>query len=51
MSNLLLGMSYNMPKILSSEFQSPNIKIGDFKMKPINPFKYFKILIMYTIHT
>ena len=31
-------MSYNMPKILCSEFQSNSIKIKDFKINPINPF-------------
>ena len=36
--NLLLGMSYNMPKMLSSEFQTCSIKIEDFKIIPINPF-------------
>ena len=30
-------MSYNMPKVLSSEFQSNSIKIEDFKINPINP--------------
>ena len=29
MLSLLLGMSYNIPKILSSKFQSPSIKIED----------------------
>ena len=29
--NLLLGMSYNMPKMLCSEFQSPSIKIEDVR--------------------
>ena len=36
--NLLLKMSYNMPKVFSSEFQSNSIKIEDFKINPINPF-------------
>ena len=36
--NLLLGMSYNRPKMLSSEFQSHSIKIDDFKINPINYF-------------
>ena len=27
-----------MPKMLSSEYQSHNIKIEDFKINPINPF-------------
>ena len=27
--NLLLGMSYNVPKMVGSEFQSPSIKIDD----------------------
>ena len=31
-------MSYNMPKVFSSEFQSNSIKIEDFKIDPINPF-------------
>ena len=31
-------MSYNMPKMLCSEFQSHSIKIKDFKINPINPF-------------
>ena len=34
--NLLLGISYNMPKMLSSEFQSHSIKFEDFKINPIN---------------
>ena len=38
MSNLLLGMSYNMPKMLGSKFQSHSIKIDNFKISPINPF-------------
>ena len=38
MLNLLLQMSYNMPKMLSSEFQTCSIKIEDFKINPINPF-------------
>ena len=28
---LLLGMSYNMPKLLSYKFQSPSIKIYDVR--------------------
>ena len=36
--NPLLGMSYNMPKMSSSEFQTCSIKIEDFKINPINPF-------------
>ena len=36
--NLLLGMSYNMLKVFSSEFQSNSIKIEDFKFNHINPF-------------
>ena len=28
--NLLLGVSYNMPKMVGSEFQSLSIKIEDF---------------------
>ena len=31
-------MSYIMPKMLSSEFQSHSIKIEDFKINPINSF-------------
>ena len=31
-------MSYNMPKVFSSEFQSNSIKIKDFKISPLNPF-------------
>ena len=31
-------MSNNMPKVFSSEFQSNNIKIEDFKINPINTF-------------
>ena len=31
-------MSYNRPKMLSSEFQTCSIKIEDFKINPINPF-------------
>ena len=38
MLSLLLEMSYNMPKMLCSEFQSNSIKIKDFKINPINPF-------------
>ena len=38
MLNLLLQMSYNMPKMLSSEFQTCSIKIEDFKINPINTF-------------
>ena len=38
MLNLLLQMSYNMPKMLSSEFQTCSNKIEDFKINPINPF-------------
>ena len=36
MLNLLLKMSYNMPKMLSSEFQTCSIKIEDFKINPIS---------------
>ena len=36
--NILLEMSYDMPKMLSSELQSHSIKIKDFKINPINPF-------------
>ena len=31
-------MSYNLPKALTSEYQSPSIKIEDFKMNTFNPF-------------
>ena len=34
--NVSLGMSYNIPKILSSEFQSCSIKIEEFKINPIH---------------
>ena len=36
--NLLLGMSYIIPKTLSSDFQSHSIKIEDLKINHINPF-------------
>ena len=36
--NLLLEMSYNMPKILWSKFQRYSVKVEDFKINPINPF-------------
>ena len=36
--NLLLGISYIIPKMLSSEFQSNSIKIEYFKIDPLNPF-------------
>ena len=36
-------MSYNMPKVFSSEFQSKSIKIEDFKINPINPFNPISI--------
>ena len=36
--NLLLQTSYNIPKMLSSEFQTCSIKIEDFKINPINLF-------------
>ena len=42
-SNLLLGMSYNMHKMLSSEVQSHSIKIENFKINPINPFNPISI--------
>ena len=35
--NLLLRISYNMPKMLSSKFWSPSIKTEDLKIKPNNP--------------
>ena len=31
-------MSYNMPKMLSSEFYSHSIKMEDLKISPIKPF-------------
>ena len=31
-------MSYDIPKVFSSEFQSNSIKIEYFKIYPINPF-------------
>ena len=34
--NVILGMSYNLPKALTSEYQSPSIKIEDFKINPNN---------------
>ena len=36
--NVILGMSYNLPKALTSKYQSPSIKIEDFKIKSLNPF-------------
>ena len=33
--NLLLGTSYNMPKVFTSDFQSKSIKIKDFKIEDI----------------
>ena len=36
--NVILRMSYNMPKVFSSKFQSDSIEIEDFKINPINPF-------------
>ena len=38
MLNVLLKRSYNVPKMLSSEFQSPSIKIEDLKINPRNPY-------------
>ena len=38
MSQLIPGMSSNMPKMLSSEFQSHSIRIQYFKIIAINPF-------------
>ena len=35
MLNLLLEMSYNIPKILSSDFQCPSIEIEDSKLTPL----------------
>ena len=40
MSNLLLRISYNRPKMLSSKFQSNIIKIKDFKINPINTINH-----------
>ena len=37
-SNVLLRMSYSMPKVLTSEYQSPSIKIENFKVNIFNPF-------------
>ena len=34
--NILLGMSYNIPMVFSSEFQCKSIKIEDFEINPIN---------------
>ena len=31
-------MSYNMPKVFSSEFQSNSSNIEDLKINPIDPF-------------
>ena len=49
--NLLLEMSYNMPKMLRSKFQSHSIRIEDFTINPLNPFNnkagaggHFKII-------
>ena len=36
--NVILGMSYNLPRALTSEYQSPSIKIEDFKVNTFNPF-------------
>ena len=45
--NLLLGMSYNMPKMLGSKFQSHIIKIEDFKINPINTYNpILKLLLV-----
>ena len=38
MLNLLLRMSSNMLKMVSSKFQSKIIEIEDFKINPVNPF-------------
>ena len=43
MVNILLGMSYNKPKMVSPEFRSHSIKIQDFKINPINPFNPISI--------
>ena len=31
-------MSYNIPMMIRSKFQSHRIRIEDFEMNPINPF-------------
>ena len=36
--NLLLGISYNTPDVLSSKFQSHSIEIEDFKINMFKPF-------------
>ena len=36
--NLILGISYNIPNMLSSTFQSHSIEIEDFEINLINPF-------------
>ena len=38
MLNLILGISYNMPKIVALKFQSHSIKIKDFKINTYNLF-------------
>ena len=43
MVNVLLGISYNKPKMESPEFWSHSIKIQDFKINPINPFNPISI--------
>ena len=35
---LITGMSYDFPNMISSEFWSNGIKIEDLKINPINPF-------------
>ena len=39
-SNVILGMSYNLPRALTSEYQSPSNKIEDFKVDTFNPFNH-----------
>ena len=36
--NVILEMSYNLPKALTLEYQSPSIKIEDLKIYTFNPF-------------
>ena len=36
--NVILGMSYNLAKTLTSEYHSPIIKIEDFKINTHNHF-------------
>ena len=45
--NVILEMSYNLPKALTSEYQSPSIKIEDLKINTINPFNSISTLLEY----